>query len=319
MTVPVNVNIYSDPSYSIPISGVAVGVYDQSSLAELAYGVTDVNGRMACILDPGTYECRVSKYGVRFQNPTNIIVVDGVGPNNFVGLGLLLTIPAAVDPRCCTVTGRFMGLNNQPISGATVRFSSKTALDSTKQNKPGEADEQSNTRIPISVDGNGIVSSGWTMKTDTSGFASMDLIRGANLFVTFSGEDDQLWEITVPDRASANLFDLINPYPVSLAWDQTDAPGNAVTLVAGGDGAEVHYDVFFSDFIEREDGLSSSVEIKSDNINVALVEDLDGRIVIAGRGVGTAHVTVKLKNCDHPVRFPTPVLTYTPITVTVTP
>ena len=318
MASPVNINLYSDPGYSAPIIGAAVGVYDSTTLAELAYGVTDSNGLMACMLEMGTYEIRCSKLGVRFLSPAARIQVLA-GPNYFVGLGLLLDIPASVDPRCCTVTGRFMGINNQPIVGATVRYVSKAAIDSTQQSLPGIQDESSNTRIPISVDGNGIVASKWATKTDSSGFASVDLIRGAQLYVTFSGEDDQLWEIKIPNRASANLFDLINPFPTTLAWNQTDVPGNTLTLVAGGEGADVHYELNFSDFIERDSGLSSWIEVRSDNDSIVLVDDLDGHVIVAGIAPGTAHIIATLKDVLHPARVPEPTIIYTPIVVTVTP
>ena len=89
----VNVYVLSDASPFPVIAGVNVGVYDPATYAELGLAVTDSSGRAGFLLDPGTYEVRCQKLGVRFGGPSSI-VVSATDPNGFSVNGTVLVTPA---------------------------------------------------------------------------------------------------------------------------------------------------------------------------------------------------------------------------------
>jgi hypothetical protein len=297
MTIPVDIIITDDAVSPSPIEGVMAIVVAKDSSVVLATGMSNSSGAVSFAL-PGSaegidYEVRFFKLGVIFNGPCLIDVIDPVPDgqtNRFVVQGTLLTIPIATDPRVCRCTGRFMSMSNRPLGGVVVRFKAVSEIGHER---------------PKIVDNNLIANQTLHVATNNEGFASVDLIRGGIYYVTFAGNDDDVWNLTVPDRASANLIDLIFPYPVVLNWDQEAAPANAISFEVG-EQVEVPFTMLFSDFQERAKDLTKYVTFVNSDNEVAKLSISDVRMVATLEGLkpGVSEIVVETKEGLLPSRVP---------------
>lgn len=310
MTIAANIFVKDDSISPAAILGVVVNIYDSSTFALVATATTDSAGRAAFVLpgaaSPGvTYEVRLFKLGVIFQNPFRVQVIDPLGmgqTNNFDVSGTLLTLAPATDPRCCRCTGRFLDLQNRPMVNRLVRFSSR-----------GEFQK------PAVLDGNMIADSSLELRTDSNGFVVADLIRGGEYWVMFAGDEDETWEVNVPDRTSMNLVDLIHPQPVSLSYDATLAPGNAITVPHGPDNqVGVPVSLLFSDFHEETVNVAQFVTFTNDHDDIVQAEFSAGKIFLTGMQPGVAHITAALMPDLKPYRLPDYMLSAPTLVVTIT-
>lgn len=314
MAVPVDIYVKDDSALPAAIDGVVVLVLDPNTFALVAQGTTDVLGHASLVLpgsaSPGTtYELRFYKMGVFFANPVLIQVLEPVvapASNIFDASGTLVgTLPVATDPRVCRCTGRFVNYSNQPLAGMTVRIFAD-------QTQPG-------VEVPLIVDGNLVGSAGMAFQTDADGYLSVDLHRGGEYRIMYPGEEEKVWCFNVPDRSSVNLIDLIHPYPVSLAWDPTVAPANAVS-VAVGQSIDVPFSALFSNYITISQGLIEWLTFTNgDNTLMDVVVSATGVATITGRSPGTAQVTGANLPSLLPSRVPYYNTLVPPLNVTVTP
>jgi hypothetical protein len=309
MTVPVDIFVTSDETLPAPIVGAVVTVLDPFlNLNLMAQATTDANGQASMVLpgeaDPGRiFEVRLFKVGVIFGSPKRVAVLEPATlPNRFDVTGTLTILPVATDPRVCRCTGRFLNFSNQPIAGATLRISSKA---------------ESGLEVPKLVDSNMVSSETMEFKTNSYGFVTVDLHRGGEYYVKFSGSDDRIWNIKVPDRSSVNLIDLIHPAPVRLDWDPTVAPGAAVSLNVD-EALAVPLSLLFSDYEVMTAGLNSWMLLTSSDptkVQVVLSQDC---AYIRGIAAGTAQITASCPKGIAPVRVPDYAIASPPLTVTVT-
>lgn len=302
----VDVFVKSDAATQDALQGVSIAVVDVLDASFVAMATTDSSGRAAFLLpgavDPGKmYELRLFKLGVFFRNPAFINVIDG-DLNKFDASGTVLPPDVATDGRLCRCTGRFVNFSNQPIPNATVRIAAKA---------------EAGAQVPKIVDGNMVSADVMEFQTDDHGMLVVDLFRGGQYFVNFSGDSDNAWEIWVPDRPSVNLIDLIHPRPVRLDWDSTVAPDAAVTVKAG-DSVTIPISILFSDFEVLTEGLSPWITLTSSDEQVATVALSSDKVVITGMTTGQASVSVGLLPGPAPAQVPPPNILALPLAVTVT-
>lgn len=309
MAVSADIFVNDDSVLSDPIDGVIVGVFDSTTYAPIAQGTTDVTGKATFLLpgavSPGLdYEVRLFKLGVLFDNPFLVSVIEPVvTTNKFDVTGTLLSLTPAVDPRLCRCTGRFMNFSNSPMANIAIRIMPIS-----------EAGFQN----PKVVDGNMVAADGMLFHTDEDGMISIDLLRNAQFFIMFAGEDEENRCITIPDRTSVNLIDLIHPVPVSASWDSTDAPGNAVSIQVG-ETKEVKFSLLFTDYQTRSSGISEYVLLDNSDDTKAAAVSRDGSIVLDGLVAGTTNITITEKPGVLPVTIPAYTVTAPTLVVTVTP
>ncbi len=340
MATAVNVFVKDTQLIPQPISGVVVNVYDSMTLTLVTSGTTNGSGQASFLLpgvaSPGTnYELRFFKSGVIFTNPALIAVIDppaNPDTNDFDISGTVVINPVATDPRMCRCTGQFINYSGLPVPNTLVRILAIQGSGGLTQPpdsplpppwlvpiQPLPPNIISGFQVPKVLDGKMVSVQAMEFKTDANGRVSFDLIRNGQYFATFAGEEDQIWCLVVPDRSSANLIDLIHPEPVSLTWDPTDAPGNAVS-VAVGDTGTVKFSVLFSNFITYAKNLSHVLTFTNSDGDVAeAVYDASGQIAITGIAVGTTNVTVAVKPNMTPARIPTYAIAAAPLVVTITP
>lgn len=308
MAVAVDVYVSSDEQAPAPISGAVVSVFDSAApYVQVGQAVTDVDGRAAFLL-PGTtpakpYEVRLYKQGVIFAGIVGIEVLEpDTTPNVFDAYGTVVVRSVATDPRLCRCTGRFLDFSNRPMAGGIVRIFTN----------------ESGFQVPKVVDGNMIAGESKTLTVDANGYVVVDLHRGGEYNVTFSGELDTVWSFKVPDQSSANLIDLIHPFPVSITWDPTAAPGDAVSFQVGF-GLSIPLTLLFNNGEERTTGLPSWLLVSSSDEAIATAQLTSSSVVVTGVSAGAAVVQLACKPDSFPNRIPSPTILPAPLSVTVTP
>lgn len=263
MALPVDIFVITDDPVPVPVPDAVVGLYDPTTYAEVGVSTTDIHGRASFLaIAEGDYEVRSHELGFRFVNPTLISVTDP-GPNVFNQICHPLTLSSSTDPMMCRCTGRFMGFGNQPLAGVSVRVAAK-------------ADK--GTQTPKIVNGNILSAEISLHRTNADGEVVFDLPRHGKYYVTHAGDEDNVWEIDVPDRASANLIDLMFPYPLLLIWNQEDAPGNCITVVAG-THATVRWQLAYSNYETLSEGLGW-LQFSDMNPGVVIIRPVDGLIFL---------------------------------------
>lgn len=311
MAVSSDIFLKEDTLGNAPIQGASVAVYNPTTYSLVAQGVSDVNGRASFLLPGSTgsgtpYEVRAFKSGVIFLNPFMVSIVEPpVTTNKFDLEGTPMVLPVSLDQRVCRCTGRIFGVNNAPIPNASFRISSLIP---------------SGTQMPKVLDGNLISQDSVVVHSNDDGVISVDLIRNGKYYVSFSGEEDVVWPIIVPDRASVNLTDLVHPVPAQLNWDQNDAPGDAITIHIG-EVYRVGYTLTFSDYSERGlgDGVESNVDVWNVNPDIIDLTYSDFSVYVTGVSIGEGEVTASNSPYLTPTILPTPVLSFNSLRVTVIP
>ncbi len=314
MAVPVDIYVKDESVIPVALAGVEVGVFNPSTHVLVAGATTDINGLAAFSLpgdvSPGTsYEVRFYKQGVNFHGLQTIQVLEpAVSVNRFDHTGADSNIlPLSGSPNLCRCTGVFTDHRGIPMANKSLRFS---ARGNTIERTPKVWDQPSKM----------VGTDAFEIKTDANGRASLNLIRGGILLVSWGGDEDQVWCIHVPDRDAANLIDLIHPYPALLDWSDLVAPGNAVT-VAVQHFVEVPVALLMTDFSSKT--LELSEYLLFENSNGSIVEAsyaaARGVFVFTGLSPGTSTITPSLRTDQLPNRAPAPSVTLPVLTVTVTP
>lgn len=290
----VDISITDDSVLPQPLADVAVTVLTNLGTPVTA-ATSDANGLVALSLPAGSYEVRFYKLGVVFGRP---LLMDVVEPScAFYMTGTRFDeLPLAVDPRCCRCTGRFMSLSNKPLANVTLRVMPR-AEDAT----------------PKVIDGRLVAGETIELKTDRNGIVSVDLIRGGRFCLMYAGESETVFEFVVPDRANANLIDLLFPAPVSLTW------GEAPISLAVGQTKKVQVSVLFTDHGVRQKNLTMWAQFTNSDGRIASVWlDTDtGLLSITGLRTGTCEVAVELMPGLKPNQIPNYSLAFAPLLVTV--
>jgi hypothetical protein len=296
MSATVDIVVKSDAVTPAPVAGVAVSLHNVTTKQLIESVPTDADGVAAFSVPAQQYEVRMFKLGVLCGSPIRIDPPDDEVSIFDVSVHVIVD-PVSVDPRTCLCTGRFVDVSNRPMSGVTVRVSPKA---------------EQGMQIPETVDGNQVLG-GYvrTLRTDQYGKVYAELFRGGEYTVVWSGEDTDIWNFKVPDRSSANLIDLIHPFPMSLEWDQDVAPGGSVTLAVG-ETILVPISVLFSDYQTVTEGLEKWLQIQNSNSDVASLSLSGGAVSVTGRSAGTSQGQVSRVGGVAPV-----VVTQTPFQSTL--
>jgi len=177
---------------NVPIGDVVVKVLTKDGRRTVTHATTDSSGT-ACLLlpAPDSYQLRLFKFGVSFNNPQMLVVGEKVSPSVVHIDGFILKGDESKDSRLCTASGFFRTITGAPKSDLDIIFHSDFN--------------------PFVLDGAGVVDSNTYVRTDSSGFASVQLIRHAQYSVVIECWQDHIRHITVPDAPSCNLPCLLFP------------------------------------------------------------------------------------------------------------
>lgn len=313
MAVPVDIYVKDESPSPLAMANVEVGIFNPSTHTLVAAAVTDVNGLAAFSL-PGavgagtSYEVRFFKAGVNFHGLFTIAVVEPVqpgAPNKFDHTGTDTNIlPISSSPYLCRCTGVFLDFRGRPVTNHTIRFMAKA---------------ENILKTPKVTNGMMVCPDELEVRTDGYGRVSLDLIRTGRYEVTWGGDDDTVWCITVPDEYAANLIEMIHPFPVVWDWDDTQAPGDAATIAIAA-SVVIPIEVTFSDFHKASLGLETYFNLVVTGTNPAIVNTAwsNGALTVTGLASGTVTITPVLRTDILPNRWPVPTVIAPPLTITVT-
>lgn len=202
----VTITISTDDLVPALVDDVVVRVFDSTGTTLITYGTTGsvVPGVVEFTLDgaatPTQYQLRFFLQGASIVSPQAILVYSPAVPaNTFAVTATIPTLPIAVDPLMCRVSGTIIAPNGAALPGVDVHF--------VHQHYP----LISNRRI---VSGERV-----SERTNRSGYIELDLIRGGTYIATLEAYEDIPREVTVPDQAGVLLSDLLFPIPIQVVWD----------------------------------------------------------------------------------------------------
>lgn len=288
----VNLYVLSDVPPNAGIQGVSVGVFDPTTFTEIAVAQTDANGMAAFLLDVGVYEVRLQKSMTRFLKPYRIEVTD-LGPNGFTTYGSPVAPSTPIDVTICRCTAFLKNLANAPIPNLPVQVVAKV---------------ETGRQVPKVLSGNLLAAEGIVRHTDAEGMVFFDLPRCGEFNVVYAGEEDHVYPIKVPDRASANLIDLMFPFPVSLEWDAVDAPSGTASIKVG-ENKLIHWKMNYSDFQKKSEGIGW-LQFENSDSTVARVLAGEGALLVSGLAPGTIDITATtVIPLDATSRFPAVAIT----------
>lgn len=293
------------------ILGVLVRFFNAAGTTFITQDVTvDVSGDAVAevTLDgdnpPITYTIRLSKTGVAFdgllgddnKSPQKIEVYSppSAAPNSkndFEVKGETFAIPTATDPRLCRCSGFFKRPDGLPYTSLDILFVPKFK--------------------PTLVDGDTLMGGTVNVRTDSDGFAQIDLYRTGLYKAYIESLDDTPRDLVIPDASSESLSDLLFPVVESVVF----APASLNMSVD--DTEDVIPTVTASDQRVLDGAAGGDVKYVSADESVATVSTLKDKIVITAVGAGTTQVDVERLD-ESVVIIPDTPIVFTPLSITVT-
>jgi len=318
---PETMKVYVKDQLDQPIVGVLVRVFDEDGAVFVAQNYTTlVSGRAVADFTvngddpPISYTIRLSKTGVAFdgalgnasKSPQLITVysppTEAPNDNNyFEVVGQTFILPVAINPRLCRCSGFFKDPAGRPLPNLDIEFI--------------------NQFRPSIVDGFGVMSSKIDLRTDANGYVEVDLYRcGEYRALVESVEAPDAYDesaiiferkVSVPDRSSVSLVDLLFPVVKSISWDPTSID------VAAGETLDVVPTVTASDYRVLTGAAIEDVLYDTEDHLVATVAMLADKLVVRGVASGTTNLVAVRK--DQTVVFiPTAEIVGQPIAINVT-
>ncbi len=264
-----------------PISGVVVRVYDETGTTLLTSGTTAVDGHVSFLLDgqdpPTTYQLRTFKHGIALPQPQYIEVYSPVsssptGTNDFRLDAEVFTLPPAVDPKLCRLSGYIKDPAGRPKAGIDIHFIHRF--------NPLIVGEE--------AEAIGVLGERVTQRTDKTGYFQIDLWRNGQYRAIVQSHENVGRTVCVPDLAAANINLVLFPRVHAVVFD----PPGPWTLNVGqvlNIAVEVQLTSgYVIDGTAAEDVLYS---LPPDNIAVAL-EVLDDHLVLRGLATGASELSV---------------------------
>lgn len=221
-----DIDIYTLTLGGSPISGVSIGLYDNTSKAKLLTSESDATGKatFAAVdsdLNSGVYEIRVNPGfpGVVTGGTVQTVSVleAPVAPLSNI-FDLVITpasLPTATNPNLCRCTGFFKNPSGSYRDDVVLKFS-QAKIPAITYVSSGGVDTF--TVVPSEVS----VRTTKDPTTGESGYAAIDLYRGGLYSVTMSGYVGDPRLVEVPDSPSANLADVLFPVVSKVNWYDED-------------------------------------------------------------------------------------------------
>lgn len=267
----VRILVQDDQVVPEPVDDVVVRVYDAAGIVLITSGTTGAvePGIAEFTLDgdtvPEEYQLRFFINGGSIVSPQQIAVYSpaSLAPtsaNNFEVNATMFVLPQASNPNLCRASGYVKGPNGQPRRGIDIHF---IPLFS-----------------PLLVGDDTVLGERVAVRTDTTGFVSVDLYRNGKYEATVESHENIQRSIVVPDRASVNIGDLL--FPVVELVEYSDPLELNV-----GEALDVTVEVTASNYQVLTGTAGEDVCYSVDDPSVASIEVLSDRITIHGIATGT--------------------------------
>lgn len=289
---PVDVFVKDSTPLQNPVEGVLVKVYNQAGSVFFTQATTDALGKASFLLETLAYSLRFNKFQIGFTQPQILTVLTAPATNVFDVAADVFEFPIATDARLCRCSGFFRDVSGSVKPYLDIHFIAK--FD------------------PILLEGSAIVTERQTIRTDKNGFASIDLIRGAQYSVTIQEFEDRLREISIPDASSANLPDVL----FAVADEVSLTPAGPYSLAVG-ESLELIPVVIASSGLELTGAATADVQWRSSDDTILAVTVTTDTVTIRGNAPGSANITVE-RTDQTIIRIPDTPIQGQPIAVTVT-
>ena len=302
-----------------PIANVVIRVYNSTN-EFVSEGTTDASGVLSLPLSgapsPGTtYIVRPILANTNFVTPQSIAVVDPITPpslNSFNITGTPRSLPIAVNPSYCRISGYLTDVTGAPLANNLVRIEPIQEYSTI-------GFSHHFTSSP-SVMNSSILLRGRVLESDSTGFIDFELPRRGKFKIHLGGASNPIEimeSVIVPDLAGASISDVLFPYvasvsfaPTSLSINLTGGSTKGTVLITALDqlGRQINSSIL-SDLLEFT---SSDVSIVSAEVNTT-----KGELNLGAAAVGTSTISATRKSSTSAVRVPAETTLTATLVVTV--
>lgn len=298
----VEIHVVTDDLVPLDLEDVVVRVYDSTGTTLETSGTTDADGLVEFTLDgdvdPGVrYQLRFGISGGSIVSPKLIDVWSPAadsptGTNNFEVEAHVFSLPEAINPRLCRVSGYVRSPSGRPRKGLDIHVIQ--------------------TYNPLVVDNQLILGERVAVRTDDQGYVEFDLWRTGHFDVLAEGMEESTRAVVVPDRASIGLSDLLFPYPKTVSFD----PAGPWTMGVG-DTLELIPVITASNYQVLVGPANEDVEYTSSDTTVMTVGVTEEHVVLKALAAGSANLEVRRKDSTI-IYVPDPSISGQPLAVTIT-
>lgn len=273
------------------LANVSVSLHLPNTYASITSGLTDADG----IVFLG--DQAVAEYELHITPPSGATIASGnlqkvevldADPHVFDVVVNDTALAVATDAHLCRCSGYFIDPYGVPVRDLTLRFSeAETALPNLIYYA---GQDRSHLLIPRVR----------TVKTDSDGFASIDLLREKFYGIYMEGYENISREIQIPDAASASLPDVIFPVVDGIEYTAVDVPDvitgtvlnyNTPTITLSvGQSAEFTVKTAHRSNLKLDGALD--VLLTSSDTDVISITLTDSTLVVEALSAGTAEVEV---------------------------
>lgn len=291
-----DIDIYALTGAGSPLENVTVGLYNSVTKVKLLTSATDVNGKATFVAvdsdtNAGKYEIRVNPgfpgvvSGGTVQTVT--VLAAPVAPLSNI-FDVIITPPSlsvATNTNLCRCSGFFKDASGRYLNDVVLKF--------TQHNMPAisyQADSSIGTYpiVPLEVS----VRTSKDLATNTKGYASVDLYRGAMYSVTMSGYVGKPRIIQIPDTSAVNIADVLFPVVSQVRWYNAGVqivPAGSPTLNMGVEDKTLTYEAVFRSGVLADLG---EVVVTSADKAVVTVSITGAEIKLTGVGAGTTTLEI---------------------------
>lgn len=276
------------------VPGVVVNCYSQDGTIFYTGVTTDTDGHAGFLLDSALspYQFRFFKMHWTFQNPQYMEVLE-TSANVFDVAAVDVTPPVPRDPRFCTAFGHFRDITGRPLVKARMQFIPNF--------------------LPLTLDGDAVLTGHINLTTDENGYAQVDLIRFGLYTCTVNAREEYVRPITVPDQPNVSLPNLLFPVVDQILF----TPDLPTTLMAGAE------DTVYLTTLHLTDDTTATVDAvqwsSSDSNVLAVIPNIPvtGQLTLRPLAPGTAMIQA-IRSDNSIIRIPDPGIEGVPHTVVVT-
>lgn len=298
--------IESDDPGPVLVESLVIRIF--STVGDLiTSGTTDVLGEANFDIPDADYDLYFFKQGVSINAGMPLRITIDVAdpdtpPNTFKVIVHVASLPEAVDPLRCRISGEIIGADGAPTKDGRITVT---------------------PTLQTGVIGGNVVSPqhSASFAPDENGHYEFDLLRKVNYRVFFhflsdllGVEPPELDDSRVPDLPAINVANFMFPLPIDAAFDS-----NTLALVAGGDEDDsISTTITYSDgSIRTAPTHHAVVASASSDESVAIVALQVGKILVTPLSAGVTNITITRTISSDIYYDPAPAMVTETLVVTV--
>lgn len=298
--------IESDDPSPVLVEGLTIRFFDIGG-DFVTSGVSDASGEVDVDLPDEDYHLYFFKQGVSINAGMPLLITIDVAdpdvpPNTFKVIVHVFTLPEAIDPLQCRISGYLRGADGEPTKDGRISLS---------------------PTLETGVLGGNVIAPQHTASfaPNEDGFYEFNLLRNVNYCLyfhfleTLNQKEPPILNVRVPDLPAMDVVDLMFPVPIDASFSI-----NTLALAVGDpEDDSVETTITYSDGSIREAGTEFTTFFsQSDDEDVATVELQTGKILVTPVAAGVAIITIVRTISSSIYYDPTPAFVTEELEVTVT-